>query len=174
MRALHLVLYAIAGRDDPDLLGAPSCGSCPAPCSARVLLVVAGFLDGTLQMAVWAVALAIDYGWLLVVGMRGWRVEAEHFVERHGLVIIIALGESIVAIGIGAAGVPLEAPVIVAALLGITVACALWWAYFDWVIYVAQARLAESTGEERAVLARDSIRTSTCRWSPASSCSRSA
>ena len=87
--------------------------------------------------------------------MRGWRVEAEHFVERHGLIIIIALGESIVAIGIGASGVALEAEVIAAALLAMTVACALWWSYFDWVIYVSQARLAEATGEERAVLARD-------------------
>ena len=154
VRALHLVLYAIAGRDDPDLLGAVL-RILPSALLGASLLVVAGFLDGTAQMAVWALALAIDYGWLLVVGMRGWRVEAEHFVERHGLIIIIALGESIVAIGIGAAGVPLELPVIAAALLGITVACALWWAYFDWVIYVAQARLTEATGEERAILARD-------------------
>jgi low temperature requirement protein LtrA len=154
VRALHLVLYAIAGRDDPDLLGAVL-RILPSALVGASLLVVAGFLDGTAQMAVWALALAIDYGWLLVIGMRGWRVEAEHFVERHGLIIIIALGESIVAIGIGAAGVPLEPSVIAAALLGITVACALWWAYFDWVIYVAQARLAEATGEERAILARD-------------------
>jgi low temperature requirement protein LtrA len=154
VRALHLVLYAIAGRDDPDLLGAVL-RILPSALLGASLLVVAGFLDGTAQMAVWALALAIDYGWLLVIGMRGWRVEAEHFVERHGLIIIIALGESIVAIGIGAAGVPLEPSVIAAALLGITVACALWWAYFDWVIYVAQARLAEATGEERAILARD-------------------
>ena len=154
VRALHLVLYAIAGRGDPDLLGAVL-RILPSALLGASLLVVAGFLDGTVQMAVWAVALTIDYGWLLVIGMRGWRVEAEHFVERHGLIIIIALGESIVAIGIGAAGVALEPTVIAAALLGITVACALWWAYFDWVIYVAQARLAEATGEERAVLARD-------------------
>ncbi len=154
VRALHLVLYAIAGRDDPDLERAVL-KILPSALLGAALLVVAGFLDGPAQMAVWAVALALDYGWLLVVGMRGWRVEAEHFVERHGLIIIIALGESIVAIGIGAADVELEASVIAAALLGITVACALWWAYFDWVIYVAQARLAEARGEERAILARD-------------------
>ena len=154
VRALHLVLYAIAGRQDPDLLGAVL-RIAPSAMTGASLLVVAGFLDGEAQMAVWAVALAIDYGWLVVVGMRGWRVEAEHFVERHGLIIIIALGESIVAIGIGASGVALEVQVIVAALLAMTVACALWWSYFDWVIYVSQARLAEATGEDRAVLARD-------------------
>jgi low temperature requirement protein LtrA len=87
--------------------------------------------------------------------MRGWRVSPEHFVERHGLVMIIAIGESIVAIGVGASGLPLDAGPIVAANLGIVVASALWWSYFDWAVYVAQARLADAAGVERAVLARD-------------------
>src|SRR5439155_3449409 len=86
---------------------------------------------------------------------RGWRVSPEHFVERFGLIVIIALGESIVAIGVGARGLPLDAGVIAAALLGITVAACIWWSYFDWVAYVAQARLAEGTGATRAALARD-------------------
>src|SRR5438094_6800076 len=87
--------------------------------------------------------------------MRGWRVSPEHFVERFGLIIIIALGESIVAIGVGAAGLPLDAGVIVAALLGITVAACIWWSYFDWLIYAVQAKLVEATGPRRAALARD-------------------
>src|SRR5207247_4871177 len=74
---------------------------------------------------------------------------------RFGLIIIIALGESIVAVGVGAAGLPLDVGVIAAALLGITVAACLWWSYFDWVVYVAQARLREATGSRRAALARD-------------------
>jgi low temperature requirement protein LtrA len=102
-----------------------------------------------------AAALAVDYLGVLVGRMRGWRVSPEHFVERHGLIVIIALGESIVAIGVGAAGQPLDAGTIVAAVLGIVVIAALWWSYFDWVIFVAQARLAEKTGSERALLARD-------------------
>ena len=154
VRALHIVLYAIAGRDDPDLERAVL-RILPSALIGAALLVVASFFDGAAQMAIWAVALAIDYLWLLVVGMRGWRVEAEHFVERHGLIIIIAIGESIVAVGVGAAGEPLEAGLIAAALLAITVACSLWWSYFDWVIYMSQATLAEATGERRAVLARD-------------------
>ena len=154
VRALHLVLFAIAGRDDPDLLRAVF-GILPSSLVGASLLVVAGFLEGTAQIAVWVVALAIDYFWLLFTGVRGWTVEAEHFVERYALIIIIALGESIVAIGIGAAGVQLDAEVILAALLAMTVVCALWWSYFDWALYVVQARLAEATGEERAILARD-------------------
>src|SRR5918999_943799 len=154
VRALHLVLFAIAGRGDPELLRAVL-RILPSALLGAGLLVVAGFLDGTVQLAVWAAALAIDYLWLLVAGMRGWRVSPEHFVERHALVMIIALGESIVAIGVGAAGLPLDAGAITAALLGVVVVCALWWAYFDWVIWVSQARLADATGVERAVLARD-------------------
>ncbi len=154
VRALHLVLYAIAGRGDPELLHAVI-RILPSALLGAGLLVVAGFLDGPARLAVWAVALAIDYLWLLVTGMEGWRVSPEHFVERHGLIIIIALGESIVAIGVGAAGQPLEAGMIASALLGIVVASALWWSYFDWAVYMAQARLADATGAERAVLARD-------------------
>src|SRR5918992_3316382 len=123
VRVLHLVLYAIAGRGDPELLHAVI-RILPSALLGAGLLVVAGFLDGPLQLAVWAVALAIDYLWLLVTGMEGWRVSPEHFVERHGLIMIIALGESIVAIGIGAAGLPGDVPMIVGAILGIVVASA--------------------------------------------------
>jgi low temperature requirement protein LtrA len=154
VRGLHLVLYAIAGRGDPELLGAVL-RIMPPAILAPGLLVVAGFLDGAPQMLAWGAALAVDYLGVLVGHMRGWRVSPEHFVERHGLVVIIALGESIVALGVGAAGVPLDAGTIVAALLGIAVIAALWWSYFDWVAFIAQARLAEATGVERAALARD-------------------
>jgi low temperature requirement protein LtrA len=154
VRALHLVLYAIAGWGDRDLLRAVLRIVPPAVLGPG-LLVIAGFFDGATQLALWGAALVIDYLGVLIGHMRGWRVSPEHFVERYGLVVIIALGESIIAIGIGAAGVPLHAGTIAAALLGITVIASLWWSYFDWVAFVARARLAEATGAERAALARD-------------------
>jgi low temperature requirement protein LtrA len=154
VRALHLVLYAFAGRGDRDLFGAVV-RIVPAATLAPALLVVAGFLDGSAQLAMWAAALMVDYVGVLLGHMRGWRVSPEHFVERFGLIIIIALGESIVAIGVGAAGLALEAGVIAAALFGITVAACLWWSYFDWLIYAGQAILTEATGAARAALARD-------------------
>jgi low temperature requirement protein LtrA len=154
VRVLHLVLYAIAGRGDRDLFRAVV-RIVPAATLAPALLVIAGFLDDSAQLALWGAALAVDYLGVLVGRMRGWRVSPAHFVERFGLIIIIALGESIVAIGVGSAGVPLDAGVIAAALLGITVVACLWWSYFDWVVYVAQARLAETAGASRAALARD-------------------
>jgi low temperature requirement protein LtrA len=154
VRLLHLVLFAIAGRGDRDLLRAVI-RLVPTATIAPALLVIAGFLDGPEQLALWGTALAIDYLGPLVGGMRGWRISPAHFVERFGLIIIIALGESIVAIGLGAAGLPLDPGVIAAALLGLTVVACLWWSYFDWVIFVAQAALAQATGAARAALARD-------------------
>jgi low temperature requirement protein LtrA len=154
VRGLHLVLFAIAGRNDPDLERAVL-RILPSAMLGALLILVAGFLEGPIQLALWAVALAVDYLWFLVVGMHGWRVSAEHFVERHGLIVIIALGESVLAIGIGASELTLDAGTIAAAAVGIGVVCALWWSYFDWVVYVSHARLAEATGVERAVLARD-------------------
>ncbi|MDQ3863340.1 MAG: low temperature requirement protein A, partial [Actinomycetota bacterium] len=74
----------------------------------------------------------------------------------HGLIIIIALGESIVAIGVGAAGLELTAGVVLAAVLGVVLAAGLWWAYFDRVALAAERRLVGARGRERAALARDS------------------
>jgi low temperature requirement protein LtrA len=153
-RVLHLVLFAIAGRGDRDLFRAVA-RIVPTAILGAALLVVAGFLEGAAQLAVWGAAVIVNYLGALLGHMRGWRVWPEHFVERFGLIIIIALGESIVAIGVGAAKLPLDAGVITAALLGVTVAACLWWSYFDWVVYVAEARLAELTGAPRARLARD-------------------
>ena len=154
VRALHIVLYAIAGRGDRDLLGAVL-RFAPTAVLGPGLLVIAGFFDGATQLALWSAALAIDYLGALIGRGRGWSVSPEHFVERHGLILIIALGESIVAIGVGAAGLPVDRDMILAALLAFAVACAVWWSYFDWVAFVSQARMAEATGRERATLARD-------------------
>jgi low temperature requirement protein LtrA len=154
VRLLHVVLYAIAGRDDPELEAAVLRFS-PGAVLGPSLLVIASIFDGPAELALWAAALAIDYGSALLGHGRGWRISPAHFVERHGLIIIIALGESIVSIGVGAAGLPLDATRIAAALLGMVVAAALWWSYFDWVIYVSQAKLTDATGAERAALARD-------------------
>jgi low temperature requirement protein LtrA len=93
-------------------------------------------------------ALAVDYLGPVVIGVgRGWHVAPEHFAERHGLILLIALGESIIAIGIGA-GFELDSGVIVAATLGIVVVAALWWLYFDVAAIFARRRLMQATGLE--------------------------
>ena len=129
-------------------VAARCCGSRRRRSLGASLLVLAGFLEGDVRIAVWMVALAIDYLGPVVIGMgRGWRVAPEHFAERHGLIILIALGESIIAIGVGA-GFELDAGVIVAAALGIVVVSALWWLYFDVAAIFARRRLMQATGLE--------------------------
>jgi low temperature requirement protein LtrA len=104
----------------------------------------------------WVLALALDMAGPYFFGSEGWKLVPGHFAERHGLIVIIALGESIVAIGVGAEfGV--DAGVVVAATLGVAVAAALWWLYFDVVALVAERRLARAAvGREQNEIARDS------------------
>jgi low temperature requirement protein LtrA len=155
VRVAHLVLYGLAGRGDPDLLAAVARFTWTSALAAA-LLVYASFVDGAAQGALWAVALAIDLAGPYIGGARGWHLSPGHFAERHALILIIALGESIVAVGVGAAGIPLDAGVVTAAILGIVVAAAFWWAYFDVVAPVAERRLREARGSQQLSMARDS------------------
>jgi low temperature requirement protein LtrA len=155
LRAMHIVLFA-AVTPNVDVRQAAfrlARTAIPGP----ALLVVAGFLDGPAQIALWIAALTIDYSGPYVFGVRGFSVHAEHFAERYGLVVIIALGESIVAIGIGAAGIELDLSAVVAAVLGLGLTAALWWAYFDVVARVARRKLLEAQGLARVRLARDAF-----------------
>jgi low temperature requirement protein LtrA len=154
VRVLHIVLYALAA-DDEDIRGAVM-RLAPTSIVAPGLILGAAALDGAAQGIVWLVALAVDYSGPLYGGGRGWRVFPAHFAERHGLIVIIALGESIVAIGIGAAGIELGGRVVLAAILGVVVSAALWWSYFDVVAIVAERKMTEAKGVARSRIARDS------------------
>ena len=155
VRLLQVALYSLATGDMPDTRRA-ILRLAPGFVGGPALLIVAGFFDGLSQGALWAVALAVDYGIAYLRAGSGFQVHAGHFTERHGLIVIIALGESIVAIGVGASGLTLGVGVIVAAVVGIALAAALWWAYFDLVVLYAERRLSAARGDERAWLARDS------------------
>jgi low temperature requirement protein LtrA len=155
VRALHIAAYAVLARADPSLrIVVVRLAQTILP--AAGVLVLAGFLHGAGRAACWIVALAIDYGGLILRGTENWQVEPAHFAERHGLIVIIALGESIVALGVGASSLGIDAGVVTGALLGIAVAAALWWAYFDVVATVAERKLRAAAPAERALIARDS------------------
>jgi low temperature requirement protein LtrA len=156
VRAAHIVLFVVASRDAPDLRR--SVWGLAAGTAVGVgLLLAASLADGALQGALWALALLLDMGEPYVFGSEGWKLAPSHFAERHGLIMIIALGESIVAIGVGAEGLDVDAGVVAAATLGIAVAAALWWLYFDIVALVAERRLTQAAvGREQNEIARDS------------------
>jgi low temperature requirement protein LtrA len=155
VRAGQIALFVIASRDDPGLRRSVV-GLAISSAIGIGLLVGASFLSGGAQEALWGIAILIDWGGPALFGMRGWKLVPGHFAERHSLVIILALGESIIALGVGAR-VDLTAGVVTAAVLGIGLAAALWWTYFDVVALVNARRLTLATeGRERNTLARDS------------------
>ena len=141
VRAAHIALFVLASRDDPGLRHSVA-GLAASTAIGVAVLVVGSQFDGGARTAVWAAALVFDMSGPIFIDPSGWRLVPGHFAERHGLIVIVALGESIVAIGVGAeAGV--DGGVIAAAVLGIAVACALWWAYFDVSAPAATRRLSE-------------------------------
>jgi low temperature requirement protein LtrA len=152
----QLALFAIASRNDPGLRRS-LIGLNVGTTIGVAILTIASFTDGTLQGALWGLALFLDVGEPYVFGSEGWKLSPGHFAERHGLIIIIALGESIVAIGAGATGT-VDAGVVVAAILGVVVSAVMWWLYFDVVALVAERRLQNAeVGREQNEIARDSF-----------------
>jgi low temperature requirement protein LtrA len=155
VRGGHIALFVIASRDDPDLRSSVS-GLAVGTAVAVALLIGASFLDGAAQGGVWVLALLIDWGEPYLFGAEGWKLVPAHFAERHGLILIVALGESIVAIGVGA-DVSLTAGIAAAAVLGISLVAGMWWTYFDVVALFSVRRLVQAPeGKVRNELARDS------------------
>jgi len=156
VRAAHIALFMLASRDDPALRQSVLGLGAGSAIGVGLLLAASG-ADGWIQGALWALALLLDMGEPFLFGSEGWSLEHPgHFAERHGLIIIIALGESIVAIGVGASS-GVDAGVVAAATLGMAVAAALWWLHFDVVALLSERDLTRlPAGRERNERARDS------------------
>ncbi len=155
VRVAHIGLFMLASPDD-DALRHSVLGLAASTAIAVTLLVLASLFDGLAQGALWLLALLLDMGGPYLFGSEGWKLVPGHFAERHGLIIIIALGESIVAIGVGAAGA-LSFGIGTVAVLGVALTAAMWWTYFDIVAIVAGRRLVEAEpGKVQNEMARDS------------------
>ncbi len=154
VNVMQLTLYALAARGDRDLLAAIA-RTAPFALTGSVLIIAAGFAHGGLKSILWLAAIGIGFVGPLLRGISGWRLQPAHFVERHGLIVIIAIGESLIAIGLGERSSGLSAGVIVAAVLGFVVATSFWLAYFDFFPIRARQLLADRSGAERTALARD-------------------
>ncbi len=153
----QIALFVLASRDEPELRHSVMALAAGTTLGVGLVVVGALFEDNSLQAAIWALALALDMAGPQLFGSEGWKLVPSHFAERHGLIIIIALGESIVAIGVGAHG-HVDAGVVAASVFGIAVAGALWWLYFDIVALVAERRLVNAkVGKEQNEIARDSF-----------------
>jgi low temperature requirement protein LtrA len=120
---------------------------------SALLVLAAGFVDGEADWALWGGAFVLQWFTPYLSRIGGFTIAAAHFVERHGLILIIALGESVVALGIGASELRLEGDLVLAALLGLLLATLLWWLYFDGEDERAERALLEAPAERRPWLA---------------------
>jgi low temperature requirement protein LtrA len=149
--AMHLALYALAGRGNRELLVAVL-RLAPWTLLGATLILIAAFAEGA-RTWLWIAALACTYVGAGMSGSTGWRVFPSHLAERYGLVLIIALGEAFVAIGIGVSKIGLGE--VAAAILGLLVATSFWLAYFDFFSIRGERMLTNVRGPDRVALARD-------------------
>ena len=154
VRAMQVGLYAY-GTDPDDPNHGAILKLAPGFMFSSLLLIVGALVGGDAQIWIWLVALLIDVATPFMSDTSGFRVHAGHFAERHGLIVIIALGESIVALGAAASGQPLDFALVAGVTMGVAIAASLWWTYFDVTAVAAEQRLASVGPVDRARLARD-------------------
>jgi low temperature requirement protein LtrA len=154
VRILNSALFSWGVRHDPAQLSA-TFRLGPWFLAAALVALVGGFVDSDLRPWLWVASLAIDVVGTLTVARAGWRVSASHFAERYALIVIIALGESIVAIGIGTAELARDWTFAVSVVIAFAGVLSLWWAYFDFTAVAVERSLARAPHEVRGPLARD-------------------
>ncbi|WP_280361873.1 low temperature requirement protein A [Nocardia wallacei] len=155
IRLVHLLMFWLASNEDQQLRGQVTRWAAGSITIGTTLLIVAALEHGTVQIWLWIAAIAGDMLWTFFAGNQ-WRLNSSsHFAERHGLIIIVALGESIVSIGVGMAGLPISWPIAVGSLLALTVSGLLWWAYFDVAATAVEHAMTHARGERRIQIARN-------------------
>ena len=155
VRVIHIALYLVAAGADTALRNQVLRTSTAMLVSFGLLIV--GALIPEAQTWFWLAAIVADIVLTYLTSTEGsWRLQsAAHWAERHGLVVILALGESIVAIGAGAAHEAISVPILAGAVLAILLTVSLWWLYFDVTAIAAEHHLAEQKGAKRAAMATD-------------------
>jgi low temperature requirement protein LtrA len=152
--AAFVGLFALVSRDVPDQLAAVLRMS-RTVVPGGALIVAAAFAPASVRPVLWALAFVVGFFGPQFRSVGGWRVQPAHFAERHGLIVIIALGESLAEIGFGARSTELDFDVVVGAVLGLLVAASLWLAYFDFVASAVGGLLAKRSGEQQVTVARE-------------------
>lgn len=156
-RVIHVVVYRMSARQDASRGDWTTIGGVrrltPGLLAPAALLLAAAAAHGPGRSLLWGAAIAIGYLNPVVRGVHGLDIHPRHFADRHGLVVILALGEAIA--GMGAVHPALVAENVIGAALALTIAAALWWMYFDYAGDAAKTRLEEAKGDDRSRLARD-------------------
>jgi low temperature requirement protein LtrA len=127
VNAVHSGLFIVAGG--PGAIVAMR-RLAPMNLTSATLILIGGFLPLSARYALWALALAVMIASPYVNPINSFTISPPHFVERHGLLVIIALGESVVAIGVGASAAGIDPGLVVVAVLGLSLSYLMWWVYF--------------------------------------------
>jgi low temperature requirement protein LtrA len=154
VRILNTTLFSWGVRHDAVQLRA-TLRLAPWFLGAALVALAGGFADGDTRTYIWTASLAIDVIGTLTVANANWRVSPSHFAERFALIVIIALGESIVAIGLTTAGLRKDGTFALSVVVAFAGVAALWWAYFDFTATAVERALRRASPEARGALARD-------------------
>jgi low temperature requirement protein LtrA len=156
-RIVWFIAYRHASKGDPDYSAAVrrlGAGAIIVP-----IALIAGALAGSpLQLWIWAAAVVFDFAAPILARPRGWKVDPQHFSERYGLIVIIALGEAVVAIGLATSSAQTETPewfAIVGSLVGLGIAALMWTLYFSHLAEAGELALHSTDGIARTLIARD-------------------
>ena len=155
VRSLGLILYAWVASEDPQQKAAVriwiivSLGGLTA-------VLLGGYLGGTMQYWLWAAAIVLD----LIAGaiggrLEGWNLHPEHFAERHGLFVIIALGETLIVAAARVSGASWTSSLLSVAVLAVAVTCGLWWSYFPRTKPALDRAFEAASGAEQTRMGRD-------------------
>jgi low temperature requirement protein LtrA len=158
VRLVHLTLYTAAAGEDTGLRRQVRLTLAVVLAPVSVALIVGAVVGGPAQTWIWLGAFLYDAALTYASsrGGGGWRIHSvAHWSERHGLVVILALGESIVAVGVGVARQPVDGAIVLGTVLAVTLSILLWWAYFARVAAAGELALERRTDAARVVLARD-------------------
>ena len=123
--------------------------------AGSVLVLIGGFVPDDIRPLFWVLAVVVNLLSAMSVEQYEYEVDASHFAERHGLFVIIVLGEALIAIGVGTVGQTGSLAFYAAGTAMLLTALAMWWSYFDWLFRIGEAALKEATGKARGRLARD-------------------
>jgi len=155
VRVIGLTLYAWVASENPSqraavrLFAVVSSGGLAA-------VLIGGFNSGPMQAWFWGFAIFLDIIAAAVGGQaEGWNLHPEHFGERHGLFVIIALGETLIVAAGGVTGARWTGELIAVAVLAVAITCGLWWSYFPRAKPILDRALESSPEAGQAGIARD-------------------
>ena len=155
VRLIGLILFSLVSLEDPAMRGAVRTWTLLS-ITGIIAIVAGGYMGGAAQYVLWGLAIVLDIFAANVSGQaEGWKIQPDHFSERHGLFVIIALGETLIVAASEVTEAILTFNLVVVGVLVVAITCALWWSYFVRAKPVLDHALKSSQGGKRSTMARD-------------------